>query len=87
MPYNKDPVESVAKGATKAVIEWTEEKIKQSMISLRDKRNMSRKDMTRFFAVLYRIFLGSSRGPRLAPFLAVLEKDWVLERLRTVETS
>jgi len=80
-----EPVIDLAKQLK--TLDWTEEKIKQSMIFLRDKRNMSRKEMARFFAVLYKIFLGSSRGPRLAPFLAVLEKDWVLERLRKVKTS
>jgi lysyl-tRNA synthetase class 1 len=68
-------------------IDWTEEDIKQSMITLRDKQNMTRKDMAKFFGVLYQIFLGSTRGPRLAPFLAVLEKEWVLERLQKVKSS
>ena len=36
----------------------------------------------RFFRDLYLILLGSRQGPRAAPFLAVLEKDWVLRRVR-----
>src|SRR5438093_980422 len=35
----------------------------------------------RFFRDLYLILLGSEKGPRAAPFLAVLEKDWVVRRL------
>ena len=39
-------------------------------------------DTSRFFRDLYLVLLGKERGPRAAPFLAVLEKDWVLRRLR-----
>ncbi len=35
------------------------------------------------FAVLYRILIGSERGPRLAPLLLALDRDWVVERLRS----
>ena len=35
------------------------------------------------FAVVYRIILGSERGPRLAPLLMALDREWVLKRLRS----
>jgi lysyl-tRNA synthetase class 1 len=68
-------------------VNWTEEEIKGSMISLREKFKLSRKDMNQFFGVLYQIFLGTPRGPRLAPFLAALDQKWVIERLQEIKTS
>ncbi len=35
-----------------------------------------------WFKVLYNIFIGKDRGPRLAPFLASLDRDFVVKRLR-----
>lgn len=35
------------------------------------------------FAVVYRILLGSERGPRLSPLLMALDREWVLKRLRS----
>ncbi len=66
-------------------IKWTEENIKQSMISLRESKNLSRKKMAEFFKILYMVFLGNSRGPRFAPFIGALDKEWVLQRLKDVE--
>jgi lysyl-tRNA synthetase class I len=37
---------------------------------------------SRFFRNLYLVLLGTEKGPRAAPFLAVLDKRFVLERLR-----
>lgn len=68
-------------------LKWTEENIKQSMISLREKATLSRKEMTQFFKLLYQIFLGRSQGPRFAPFVASLEKEWVIARMRKVNSS
>jgi lysyl-tRNA synthetase class 1 len=63
---------------------WIEEGIKKEMMALKEKAGLSRKEMNQFFQILYQIFLGNSRGPRLAPFLATLDKDWVVKRLRDV---
>lgn len=68
------------------LIKWTEEQIKQSMISIRKSASLSRKEMSGFFKILYQIFLGSSQGPRFAPFLASLDKKWVITRLREIES-
>lgn len=64
--------------------EWREEAIKDSMVAL-TKGGKLPVETPRFFRDLYLILLGRERGPRAAPFLAVLKKDWVMERLR--ETS
>ena len=64
-----------------ATAEWTEQSIKDSMVSL-TKLGQLPVDTGRFFRDLYLVLLGKERGPRAAPFLAVLEKDWVLNRLR-----
>ncbi|MHA2293508.1 MAG: lysine--tRNA ligase, partial [Candidatus Hodarchaeales archaeon] len=58
-------------------IKWTEEKIKEKMLDIREKARLSGKEMNQFFSVLYQIFLGNTRGPRFAPFIAALDKEWV----------
>jgi len=63
-----------------AKTEWTEEAIKESMVSL-TKTGKLPVETARFFRDLYLVLLGQERGPRAAPFLAVLEKEWVLRRL------
>lgn len=60
---------------------WTEDAIEESMMSL-TKGGTLPVETSRFFRDLYLVLLGTERGPRAAPFLAVLEKDWVLRRLR-----
>ena len=60
---------------------WTEESIKESMVAL-TKGDKLPVDTGRFFRDLYLVVLGRERGPRAAPFFAVLPKDWVLGRLR-----
>ncbi|MFX1377778.1 MAG: lysine--tRNA ligase [Promethearchaeota archaeon] len=35
----------------------------------------------KLFEIIYQIILGKKSGPRLGPFLALLDKDWLLERL------
>jgi len=64
---------------------WTEEGIKQKMITLREDAGLSRKEMTKFFEILYQIFLGSTRGPRFAPFIAALDKEWVINRFQEIK--
>ncbi|MFA5896309.1 MAG: lysine--tRNA ligase [Thermoplasmata archaeon] len=64
-----------------AKVEWNEDAIKESMVSL-TKLGKLPVETNRFFRDLYLVLLGQERGPRAAPFLAVLEKDWVVRRLR-----
>ncbi len=63
---------------------WTEEEIKQKMMDLREKAGLSRKEMNQFFQMLYQIFLGNIKGPRFAPFIAALDKKWVLRKLEEI---
>lgn len=60
---------------------WSEDAIKDAMVSL-TKGGRLPVETSRFFRDLYLVLLGTERGPRAAPFLAVLPKDWVLARLR-----
>jgi len=39
-------------------------------------------DVGEFFAAGYRLFFGKERGPRLGPFLAALDTEFVVDRLR-----
>jgi lysyl-tRNA synthetase class 1 len=61
--------------------EWREDAIKESMVAL-TKSGKLPVETPRFFRDLYLVLLGQERGPRAAPFLAVLKKEWVLERLK-----
>ena len=61
--------------------EWREDALKVLMISL-TKGGALPVDTPRFFRDLYLVLLGKEKGPRAAPFLAVLDKTFVLQRLR-----
>ena len=61
--------------------EWNEEAIKASMVSLTKGEKLP-VSTPRFFRNLYLVLLGKEDGPRAAPFLAVLEKRFVVDRLR-----
>ena len=63
---------------------WTEEEIKQKMIDLREDMGLTRKEMSQFFQILYQIFLGSTKGPRFAPFIAALDKKWVIGKFQQI---
>lgn len=60
---------------------WREDDIKNSMVSLTRSGTLPI-DTHRFFRNVYLALLGSERGPRAAPFLAVLSKQFVVDRLR-----
>jgi lysyl-tRNA synthetase class I len=66
---------------------WTEEEIKHKMINLREDAKLSRKEMNQFFRILYQIFLGSTKGPRFAPFIVALDREWVIQRLQEIKKS
>jgi len=59
---------------------WNEEAIKDAMI--RATEGLSRKQRREFYKEFYRIFTGAESGPRAAPLLSLLEKEFVVERLR-----
>lgn len=60
--------------------EWSEDKIKEAMISIKKTKSAER----RMFKALYLAFFGKPYGPRIAPYLAMLNREMVLERIRTV---
>ncbi len=41
-------------------------------------------EMGKAFAAVYCVLLGSERGPRLAPLLMAMDRDWAISRLRSV---
>jgi len=63
-----------------AAISWQEGAIKESMVALTRAGSLP-VETSRFFRNLYLVLLGQERGPRAAPFLAILPKDWVVRRL------
>jgi len=60
---------------------WQEDAIKELMVSL-TKGGALPVETSRFFRNLYLVLLGKEKGPRAAPFLVVLDKKFVLQRLR-----
>ncbi|MFX1312400.1 MAG: hypothetical protein ACFFHD_07285, partial [Promethearchaeota archaeon] len=71
-------------GKTLEKAKWTEEDIKQKMMLLRKEIDLSKKEMKIFFQILYQIFIGNTKGPRFAPFIAALDKNWVIKKLQEV---
>ncbi|MEE9341884.1 MAG: lysine--tRNA ligase, partial [Thermoplasmata archaeon] len=66
-------------------INWTEEELKNAMTRLTKSGELPVKTR-RFFMSLYLVFLGKERGPRAAPFLSVLDRDFVLGRLEEISS-
>ena len=62
-------------------VEWREQAIKDAMVAL-TKGSALPVDTPRFFRNLYLVLLGKEKGPRAAPFLAVLDRKFVFQRLR-----
>ncbi|MCE4601407.1 MAG: lysine--tRNA ligase [Desulfurococcales archaeon] len=60
--------------------EWREDKIKEAMIEATT--GLSGRERREFYREFYRVFVGEDRGPRAAPLLSLLPKEFVLERLR-----
>lgn len=59
--------------------EMTEDNLKDIMMGIQQKMNIK---AVKFFQAFYLVFLGTLRGPRLGPFLILLEKDWVIKRIK-----
>jgi lysyl-tRNA synthetase class 1 len=60
--------------------EWNEDALKNTMMQMTKGEGFP-VNTRRFFRNLYLALLGKEQGPRAAPFLSVLKKDFVLERL------
>jgi len=63
-----------------ALDRWDEDTIKEAMI--RATEGLSRKQRREFYKEFYRVFTGRDSGPRAAPLLSLLDKEFVVERLR-----
>ena len=63
--------------------EWNEEEIKKTMMNIKKTPQQEKQ----FFKALYLAFFGKEYGPRLAPYLAMLNKDFVIQRLAEVTNS
>ncbi len=71
--------------ALEEIPSWDEQTIKQTLIEFgRDLDSQERKTLYRDF---YLALLGKPSGPRAAPLLAVLEKDFVVKRLKRPSTQ
>lgn len=63
-----------------ALEEWSEDRIKEELIEFgKDFATSTRKE---FYRNLYLLLLGKEFGPRAAPLLAMLGKEFVIKRLR-----
>ena len=60
--------------------EWSEDKIKEAMVGLKKSKSAER----RMFRALYLAFFGRPYGPRIAPYLDMLNRDVVLERIKRI---
>jgi len=60
--------------------DWREETIKEAMV--RATEGLSGKERREFYRDFYILFLGKPQGPRAAPLLSLLNRDFVVERLR-----
>jgi len=58
---------------------FTVEELNNALFDIAKKREIPSKE---WFKALYNVFIGKGRGPRLASFLASLDRDFVIRRLR-----
>ena len=61
--------------------EWDETKLEQEIYSI-GKENLGKGKI--MFQVLYKLLLGKESGPRLAPLLLAMDKNWVLSRISEI---
>ncbi len=62
--------------------EWKEESIKNALIEFG--KDMDRKERREFYQDFYLAIIGKKEGPRAAPLLSLLSKEWVISRLREI---
>ncbi len=60
--------------------EWSEEGIRDALVKATE--GLSARERREFYKWFYRLFVGSDSGPRAAPLLSLLEKSFVVKRLR-----
>ena len=62
--------------------EWSEDSIKSALIEYT--RDWSNKERKEFYKYFYKVFTGRDSGPRAAPLLALLDKEFVVKRLTSI---
>ena len=79
-------VDDAVRDAMLEIAEWLEEREEFTLdefnaviFDAAKKRGIPSK---RYFKILYNLFIGKDRGPRLASFLTALDKEFVIKRLR-----
>jgi len=60
-----------------SVDEITEKSLKNSMIQIRDKTGINAKNL---FQAIYKVLIGRSVGPRLGPFMTLMDLKWIRNR-------
>ncbi|MHA1648889.1 MAG: hypothetical protein ACTSYB_01755, partial [Candidatus Helarchaeota archaeon] len=63
--------------------EWEEKSLEQEIYSIGKETLKSSRKM---FQILYKILLGKKSGPKLAPLLLIMDKNWVIQRIQDALT-
>ncbi|RLE78141.1 MAG: lysine--tRNA ligase [Thermoprotei archaeon] len=58
--------------------EWTDDGIKRAMLGIPKRKGREERE---FFRALYLAFFGKPQGPRIAPYLSMLDRGFVLRRV------
>ena len=61
-------------------IEWDVQKLQNRLFEIGKSLGKPKK----FFETAYLILIGRKSGPRLAPFLLLLDKNWIIDRIQKV---
>ncbi|MBN2154915.1 MAG: lysine--tRNA ligase [Candidatus Lokiarchaeota archaeon] len=62
-----------------SIQEITEENLKNTMIGIRDKTGINAKSL---FEAIYLVLIGRQVGPRLGPFIILMDLQWVQDRFK-----
>ncbi len=60
--------------------EWSEEAIKEALVKATE--GLGARQRREFYRWFYRLFVGRDSGPRAAPLLSLLDREFVVKRLR-----
>lgn len=83
--WQKNMLKRVAE-ALKA-IGWNENEIKDSMSNIGKAYCKTKEQQREFFEAMYQVILGRKYGPRIAPLLSILNRDWVIRRFEEASTK
>lgn len=60
--------------------DWEEQELQNELFNI----GKSLEKPKKFFELIYSVLIGKKSGPRLAPFLLLLDKNWIIERIKKV---